>query len=532
MKKTFLKFYKPYKKTLFLLIIGSFITSGMELLFPYLVRHILNVELPTKNIHGMLTYLSILTILYILNTLLLYQVSYRGHIMSASMENDMRRQLFQHLQNLSFKYFDNVKTGQLLSRLTSDITEIGELAFRGPNDLIVCLISMGGTIVILFWLNPILGALIAALLIAKTLHTIFINRKMKAAFRQNRNKNGELSAQAAESLGGIRLVKAFAGEEHELNAFMQKSGEYLQTKKASYRILAYFSGSINLFTNITNIALMAAGGYLIVLEQLTISDFVAFLLYVNLFMKPLLRLTVFTEMYQRSMAGFQRFYEILQIQPDIMDKPGAIACTSMVGRIIFENMSFAYNQDIPILQNVNLTINAGEKVAFVGETGAGKTTIASLLLRFYDPTQGRILIDDVDIQDYKQKDLRRCIGLVQQDVFLFSDSISHNISYGKPEASDIEIQQAAHAAAADSFIEVLPHGYDTEIGERGVKLSGGQKQRVAIARVFLKNPPILILDEAMFDASYIQLFVLENYDEKLFEPISLEPHAKVFKLKI
>lgn len=496
MKRAFLQFYKPYKHILVLLVCGSFFTSAMDLLFPYLVKHILDVEIPQGNLSGMLRYVIILFSLYIFNTFLLYNINYHGHVMSAKMENDMRRKLFQHMQNMSFKYFDNVKTGQLLSRLTSDITEIGELAFRGPNDIIVCLISMGGTIVILFWINIYLGFLIAALLIAKTIHTIFINRKMKAAFRRNRAKNGELSAQASESLGGIRLVKAFAGEKHELDCFMNKSNEYLNTRKQSYKLLAYFSGSINFFTNITNLSILAVGGILILNQKLSFSDFVAFLLYVNLFMKPLLRLTVFTEMYQRGMAGFQRFYEITQLQPDILDKPDAITCSQLKGEIVFNNLSFSYNQETPVLQNINLTIKPGEKIAFVGETGAGKTTIANLLLRFYEPTEGEIIIDGVNIQDYIQQDLRRSIGLVQQDVFLFSDSIKHNIAYAYPNATDEQIKHAATAAAANAFIDNLPFGYDTEIGERGVKLSGGQKQRVAIARVFLKNPPILILDEA------------------------------------
>ena len=385
----FLHYYKPYKSILYGVVIGSLVAALLDLVFPMLVRQILNEVLPQKNTDRLLHDTGILFILYLGNYGLLYLVNYYGHLMSAKIENDMRRDLFEHLQQMSFKYFDNAKTGQLLSRLTSDIAEIGELSFRGPNDIIVCCITMIGTIGILFWMNVYLGILIAVLLIAKTLHTVYVNKKMKAAFRENRIKSGEITARAEESLGGIRLVKAFAQEEYELARFMEKSLDFLETRRKSYKILAYFS------------------------------------------------------------------------------------------------------------------------VAFVGETGAGKTTIASLLLRFYDPLSGRILVDGIDIRQYKQQELRRNIGIVQQDVFLFSDSVTHNIAYAKPEAEQSEVENAARLAAADKFIEELPNKYATEIGERGVKLSGGQKQRLAIARVFLKNPPIVILDEATSS--------LDNYTEKLIQ---------------
>ncbi len=505
----FLHYYKPYKSILYGVVIGSLVAALLDLVFPMLVRQILNEVLPQKNTDRLLHDTGILFILYLGNYGLLYLVNYYGHLMSAKIENDMRRDLFEHLQQMSFKYFDNAKTGQLLSRLTSDIAEIGELSFRGPNDIIVCCITMIGTIGILFLMNVYLGILIAVLLIAKTLHTVYVNKKMKAAFRENRVKSGEITARAEESLGGIRLVKAFVQEEYELARFMEKSLDFLETRRRSYKILAYFSGSVNFFTNITNLLILACGGLLIAKDKLSLSDFVAFLLYVNLFMKPLLRLTVFTEMYQRGMAGFQRFYEIMEMKPEIINQKDTVVCKKIRGEIEFDNLVFGYSDQKKVIKGFNLKIAPGQTVAFVGETGAGKTTIASLLLRFYDPLSGRILVDGIDIRQYKQQELRRNIGIVQQDVFLFSDSVTHNIAYAKPEAEQSEVENAARLAAADKFIEELPNKYATEIGERGVKLSGGQKQRLAIARVFLKNPPIVILDEATSS--------LDNYTEKLIQ---------------
>ena len=505
----FLHYYKPYKSILYGVVIGSLVAALLDLVFPMLVRQILNEVLPQKNTDRLLHDTGILFILYLGNYGLLYLVNYYGHLMSAKIENDMRRDLFEHLQQMSFKYFDNAKTGQLLSRLTSDIAEIGELSFRGPNDIIVCCITMIGTIGILFLMNVYLGILIAVLLIAKTLHTVYVNKKMKAAFRENRVKSGEITARAEESLGGIRLVKAFAQEEYELARFMEKSLDFLETRRRSYKILAYFSGSVNFFTNITNLLILACGGLLIAKDKLSLSDFVAFLLYVNLFMKPLLRLTVFTEMYQRGMAGFQRFYEIMEMKPKIINQKDTVVCKKIRGEIEFDNLVFGYSDQKKVIKGFNLKIAPGQTVAFVGETGAGKTTIASLLLRFYDPLSGRILVDGIDIRQYKQQELRRNIGIVQQDVFLFSDSVTHNIAYAKPEAEQSEVENAARLAAADKFIEELPNKYATEIGVRGVKLSGGQKQRLAIARVFLKNPPIVILDEATSS--------LDNYTEKLIQ---------------
>lgn len=496
MLQKIIHYYKPYKLILLLVLIGSCFSALLELVFPYIVRQMLNVQIPQKNIDELLYWAGILLALYVVNFGLLFSINYYGHVMSSGIENDMRRDLFGHMEKMSFRFFDNARTGQLLSRITSDIVEISELTFKGPNDLLVCTISMLGTIFMMLYLNPYLGSIIGAMLIIKAVHSVFVNRKMKRAFRLSREKSGEVSAQAEEALSGIRLVKAFANEQLELERFMRKSNELLRVRTESFAILSYFSGTITFFTNATNLVVLVCGGMMVANDQLALSDFVAFFLYVNIFMKPVFRLLMFTEMYQRGMAGYHRFNEMMQHKVEIDDAPDAIAAGEIKGRITFENVTFGYLQDKPVLKHFDLDIAPGEKVAFVGATGAGKTTLASLLLRFYEPTQGRVLLDGVDIRKYKQSYLRNHVGLVQQDVFLFSDSVNFNIAYGKIKASEQEIEQAAKLAAADDFISALPEGYETKVGERGVKLSGGQKQRIAIARAFLKNPPVMVFDEA------------------------------------
>ena len=496
MLEKIIHYYKPYKLILLLVLIGSCFSALLELLFPYIVRQMLNVEIPQKNLDELFYWAGILLALYVVNFGLLFSINYYGHVMSSGIENDMRRDLFGHMEKMSFRFFDNARTGQLLSRITSDIVEISELTFKGPNDLLVCTISMLGTIFMMLYLNPYLGSIIGAMLIIKAGHSVFVNRKMKRAFRRSREKSGEVSAQAEEALSGIRLVKAFANEQLELERFMRKSNELLRVRTESFAILSYFSGTITFFTNATNLVVLVCGGMMVANNQLALSDFVAFFLYVNIFMKPVFRLLMFTEMYQRGMAGYHRFNEMMQHKVEIDDAPDAIAAGEIKGRITFENVTFGYLQDKPVLKHFDLDIAPGEKVAFVGATGAGKTTLASLLLRFYEPTQGRVLLDGVDIKEYKQSYLRNHVGLVQQDVFLFSDSVNFNIAYGKIKASEQEIKQAAKLAAADDFISALPEGYETKVGERGVKLSGGQKQRIAIARAFLKNPPVMVFDEA------------------------------------
>ena len=496
MIKHLMHYYKNYQMILAGVIIGTFVTSAMDLVFPVVVRDIINRVLPEKDLGALWTGCILLLVLYGANFIMQYAVAYYGHVMSAGIEHDMRRDIFAHLESLSFHYFDNEKTGQLLSRITSDITEMSELSFRGPNDFLICGVTMAGTLAVMAYMNWQLALLIGLLLIIKSIQTVDTNRRMKKAFRRNRVKMGEISARAEESLSGIRLTKAFAREPYEVARFEKKSDELRDTRCASYKLVAAFGSGMNLFTNVINIAVLLAGGLMIAQGELAFSDLVAFLLYVNIFMKPVFRLTILAEIYQRGMAGLRRFEEIMRTKPSITDPAHPVPCASLKGEIGFDHMSFGYDPGRLILKDLDFTIEAGSTTAFVGETGAGKSTLVSLLLRFYDPTTGKITIDGHNVRDYAQRDLRRQIGIVQQDVFLFSDSIAENIAYGREGASMEEIRSAARMAAADRFIQELPKGYDTKVGERGVKLSGGQKQRIAIARVFLKNPPVVILDEA------------------------------------
>jgi len=496
MYKLFLKYYKPYQGIFWGVVFGSCLTSLLDLIFPVLVRQMMDKELPQGDIIGVAKLCLIMLALYLFSFGLNYAIEFFGHKMSAGMEHAMRCDLFARLSKQSLRFFDNNKTGQLISRITSDVSEVSELSFKGPHDLFVCTVSMVGTLIMLFYMNPYLGGIISLLLIANALHIVFMHNRMKNCFMESRAKFGEVAGHVTEGLSGIRLIKAFANEDLELERFQQKSDELYEVRMNSFKTVAYFFGSLGFFVNFVNLVIMLCGAYFISIGKLQLSDFVAFLLYVGIFMRPVMRLSFFTEMYERGMAGFRRFYEIMSMEPEIADKENAITEAEITGHIEFKNVDFGYIDSKNILQDFNLEIKPGQKVAFVGATGTGKTTLANLLLHFYAPKKGSILLDGIDISQYSQAFLRNNIGLVQQDVFLFSDSVAFNIAYGKPNATLEEIEKATHLAVADEFITRLPEGYATSIGERGVKLSGGQKQRLAIARAFLKNPPILILDEA------------------------------------
>ena len=496
MLKGFWRYYRPYKKILALTLVGSVIASVTELFFPMLIRYIMNELLPQRDVSLLLKAAVFMLALYIATSVLNYAVMKKGRTIGALIEQDMRRDIFRHVQRMSFHFFDNQRVGQLVSRIVSDVGEIRELIFLGPNYLLVCIVFMLGTISILFYINWQLALIVNLLLLVKAYDSVTTNRRLKEAGRAARKEVGNLSAQTTESLNAIRLVQSFGNEELEDKRLSRVAARLLAAREESFGILSHSNTSMTFFSNITNLTIIVAGGVLITYGKMQFSDLVAFMLYVSIFVRPVLRLNALAEVYQKGVTSYQRFAELMQVQPEIIDKPDALDAGVLKGNISFENITFGYNGKQPVLRNFSLQIRAGESVAFVGTTGVGKSTLCSLLPRFYEPQAGRITIDGVDIRELTLASLRRNIGLVQQDIFLFADTVANNIAYGRPKATEAEIEQAARLAEADRFVEQLPEKYATQLGERGVKLSGGQKQRLAIARVFLKNPPILILDEA------------------------------------
>ena len=496
MLRRFLRFYIPYKRVLTLTLLGAVITSLIELFFPLYMRHIMNEILPQGDIPLLLKAAAGLLALYIFNCFINYQVMCHGRTIGALIEQDMRRALFRHVQSMSFRFFDNQRVGQLVSRIVSDVGEIRELIFLGPNYLLVCIIFMLGTISILFYINWQLAIIVNILLLAKAYDSVTTNRKLKKAGREARSQVGNLNAQTTESLNAVRLVQSFNNEELECSKLDAVAAKLLAARKKSFALLSHSNTSMVFFSNITNLTIIVAGGVLITLGKMQISDLIAFLLYVSIFVRPILRLNALAETYQKGITSYQRFEQLLLTEPEIADSEDAVDAGVLKGEIVFENVTFAYDGKEPVVENFSLKIEAGESVAFVGSTGVGMSTLCNLVARFYELQQGRITIDGRDIKSMTLASLRHNIGIVQQDIFLFSDSVTSNIAYGRPDATQAEIEAAAKHAEADRFIERLPQKYDTALGERGVKLSGGQKQRIAIARVFLKNPPILILDEA------------------------------------
>lgn len=488
--------YAPYHTILFFVIAGSVLTAGLEISFPMIVRYILEDILPAGDMLRLVHTAAVLFILYVVCLCSSFCVSYFGRSMGTHIENDLRCRLFSHIESMSFSFFDNAKTGQLLSRIISDISEIGDLVFQMPNLIMVCLITMCGSAFFLFYINWQLAIFVLFLIFLKTAGTMILNRRMKETFRIARENMGLVSSQAMESLNAIRLVQSFCNEAVELKKFVAASDKLRRAQQRTFMFEAYLTSSVIFFSNLTNLVIIAAGSFFIMLGVMSLGDLVAFLMYLMVFIRPIMQLTMLTERYQRGLAGYRRYEELMAIEPDVADKPDAVEAGVIEGRVAFEDVSFSYNGKDLVLRRFSLDIPRGKTVAIVGPTGAGKSSVASLLLRFYDIQSGCITLDGRDIRQYTLASLRRSIGIVQQDVFLFSDSIRENIAYGRPDATEQEIIEAAKLADAHEFIMKLPDGYDSAIGERGVKLSGGQKQRLAIARVFLKNPPVLILDEA------------------------------------
>ncbi len=514
-------YYRPYKKVFFLDMFFAFLLSVISLVIPLAVRYITgSIGSLDKDaaFHRVIWIGCGLIVLVILQFGSNYYVGTVGHIMGAKIEYDMRQEIFSHYQKLSFSFYDEQKVGQLMSRITSDLFDISELLHHGPENLAISFIKIIGAFIILINISGYLTLAAFILLPLMFLYAYFINKRMRRAFRENRVQIAEINARIEDNLSGIRVVKSFANEDLEREKFKTGNDGFLRAKKESYIYMGFFQAGMTAFTLLINVCVIMLGGILITKDLVKIPDFVTFLLYINVFTDPVRTLIDFTESFQRGYSGFERFTEILAIEPDIKDKDGAVELTQVKGDIEFKDVSFKYNDTAHrVLKHIDLKVSAGEYVALVGSSGGGKTTLCSLIPRFYEVTKGSITIDGMDVRDVTLKSLRENIGIVQQDVYLFAGTVYDNIKYGRPDATKDEIIEAAKRANAHDFIMGLPKGYETDIGQRGIKLSGGQKQRLSIARVFLKNPPILIFDEATS--------ALDNESENIVKE-SLEKLAK------
>ncbi|MBB4953721.1 ATP-binding cassette subfamily B protein [Agrobacterium vitis] len=494
--KRFAAYYHPHRR-LFALDFSSAVAAGLlELAFPVAVTLFIDRLLPTNQL-GVIALASLgLFLIYLVNAALQVIVTYWGHMLGLKIETEMRRKAFDHLQKLSFGFFDNHKTGHLVARLTKDLEEIGEVAHHGPEDLFIAIMTLIGALALMLWVHVPLALLTAIIVPVTAVLTTVYGQRMTATWHALYGRVAEFNARIEENVGGIRVVQSFANEDHERALFAENNGNYLATKLAAYKVMAASMSLSYLSMRFVQVVVMLAGAWFVVRGELTAGGFVGFLLLVNVFFRPIDKINSIIETYPKGIAGFQRYCQFLDTRPDIADRSDAKSIARLKGNIEYRKVSFGYNTSKSILDSLDLSIKAGETIAFVGPSGAGKTTICSLLPRFYEVTGGAIRIDGIDIRNIALKSLRSNIGIVAQDVFLFAGSIRDNIAYGRLDATEAEIRDAARRAKLDRVIASLPAGLDTIIGERGVKLSGGQKQRLAIARIFLKNPPILILDEA------------------------------------
>ena len=519
--KKFFSYYKPYIGVFLADMFFAFLSAVVTLALPIIVRYITGVVVyePKAEALDTITKLAvIMVILILLAGFSNFFITYYGHMMGAKMEFNMRKEIFSHYQKLSFSFYDNEKVGQLMSRITSDLFDITELFHHGPEDIVISIIKIIGSFIILSFINVKLALIALCTIPIMAVYAFILNKKMKKAFKNNRAKLADINAQIEDNLSGIRVVKSFANEAIEEEKFDEGNKNFLKGKRNSYRYMATYNSGLSVLINMITVVVVTAGAAAITKNEITIADLLAFTLYVSNFIEPVNKLINFTEQFQNGISGYERFIEIMAIMPDISDENAVYAPETFKGSVQFKNVSFKYEESKEmVLKDVNLSVNAGEYVALVGFSGAGKTTLCNLIPRFYDVTGGEVLIDGMCVKDIKLKNLRDNIGIVQQDVYLFTGTIYENILYGKPAASRKEVVEAAKAANAHEFIMSLPDGYDTYIGQRGVKLSGGKKQRLSIARVFLKNPPILIFDEATS--------ALDNESEKVVQD-SLEKLAK------
>ena len=498
--KKFIRYYAPYKTVFFLDLVCATVISVVDLVYPQLLRSLTGTLFTLDGqtiMRALLPLAAGLFLMYVIQSLCKYYVSYQGHMMGANMERDMRQQLFDHYEKLSFSYYDQNNSGQMMSKLVSDLFDIAEFAHHGPENLFISLIKVVGSFAFLFLINWRLAIPMAVLVVCMLLFSLSQNQKMQLTFMDNRRKIGDVNASLQDTLAGIRVVQSFANEDVERGKFQKSNHGFLLSKDANYKCMGTFMGSNLFFQGMMYLVTLVFGGYLIARGQMEVGDLAMYALYIGIFISPIQILVELTEMIQKGLSGFKRFIAVMETEPDIEDAPDAKPLEDVKGLVSYENVSFHYSDDdTPVLSNVSFQIPAGKSIALVGPSGSGKTTICSLLPRFYDVTGGRVTIDGKDVRTLTLQTLRRQIGIVQQDVYLFCGTVRENIAYGKPGASMEEIIDAAKKANIHDFIQSLPDGYDTFVGERGTRLSGGQKQRISIARVFLKNPPILILDEA------------------------------------
>lgn len=496
MIRRFFSYYQPHRRLFMIDFMSAVIVAVLELAFPVAVQWFIDRLLPGGNWPMIVTVSVLLLLVYVLSTFLQYIVGFLGHKLGINIETDMRQELFYHVQKQSFRFFDNTKTGNIMSRISNDLFDIGELAHHGPEDFFIAVMTFVGTFCIMFTINVKL-ALVTFLVVPFLIWVIAsCNVRMHRAWRVMYSKIADINSRVEDSVSGIRVVQSFTNEEYEKKRFDADNKKFREAKLKGYRVMAFTTSSVYMMTRLVTLIVLVVGAWLSFRHELSYGELVSFVLYVNVLMKPIDKISALMELYPRGMAGFKRFLELLAQEPDVQDRDDAIEAPALKGNIRFEHVYFQYDPDHPVLEDIHFSIEAGETVAFVGPSGAGKTTICSLIPRFYDVDRGKITIDNMDVRDLTKRSLRSQIGIVQQDVFLFTGTIRENIAYGKLDATEEEIREAARRAHLESFIDTLPDGYDTQVGERGLKLSGGQKQRIAIARTFLKNPPILILDEA------------------------------------